>query len=492
MKRPIQHITDKRAKDLVSSVLPDEWVIRWQSEDYGIDGEIEIFENGESTGVLFKIQLKGTQAPKLISRGRAISQKLRLQSLRYFVQQLRVPVFLFVADTTDRKVWWHSPQTCEYSRMLLDKHVKKEDCQLSIRVDSLNTLPDTLDDALRSLAQVQGKLAIDELASTSDEAFLGTIRATPNLSDSVDKIQRHLDVAKMFDVGELLDNGDRENPRVMARLDEFENSNSTDPEIRFLAIQTKEWLRVTELSDGGLENQDKINDEVKSFAKRLIGVAPRSHPRLRAAARLNYACHLLREEADGDYALSAAEFYAERTQNYLQLVYIQEARKRNIRRLIVLYNRAYKLTTIAIGKHLSEYAPFYTARFLTAMAPFILRLFNSGLITQANSFRNTMLSIADVGGEIARAFGNWDHASLVALNAGFMINPNSNADIKQMSAWVNTQLEKVSDKEISQSAIKSNLQRTASALAGPVIPPDGVPSPEESLSRFDSTLRRYL
>jgi tetratricopeptide (TPR) repeat protein len=60
-KRPGQHATEDASRRAFELLLPNEWVYRQLSHDYGIDGEVEVFQGGESTGVTFKVQLKGSE-----------------------------------------------------------------------------------------------------------------------------------------------------------------------------------------------------------------------------------------------------------------------------------------------------------------------------------------------------------------------------------------------------------------------------------------------
>ena len=61
-------------------LLPDEWVCRSKDKDYGVDLEVEIFdEDGNSTGLLFFVQLKATDSEEA---ERSVSMKLdRLEYL---------------------------------------------------------------------------------------------------------------------------------------------------------------------------------------------------------------------------------------------------------------------------------------------------------------------------------------------------------------------------------------------------------------------------
>lgn len=61
-------------------LLPDEWVCRSKDKDYGVDLEVEIFdESGNSTGLLFYVQMKATDSEEA---ERSVSMKLdRLEYL---------------------------------------------------------------------------------------------------------------------------------------------------------------------------------------------------------------------------------------------------------------------------------------------------------------------------------------------------------------------------------------------------------------------------
>lgn len=60
-KRTEQHEIDRLAMNKLDGLIPVEWPRRRLDDDYGLDYNVEIFENGEPTGHMFFIQLKGTK-----------------------------------------------------------------------------------------------------------------------------------------------------------------------------------------------------------------------------------------------------------------------------------------------------------------------------------------------------------------------------------------------------------------------------------------------
>lgn len=59
--RPRSHQLESTSIQRLENLLPDQWVCRKKSDDYGVDLEIEVFdESGNSTGLTFLVQLKAT------------------------------------------------------------------------------------------------------------------------------------------------------------------------------------------------------------------------------------------------------------------------------------------------------------------------------------------------------------------------------------------------------------------------------------------------
>jgi len=70
-KRTRNHILEDESRLFFKKSLPDIWVCRDKTDDYGIDCEVEIFDkNGNTTGLVFWVQLKGTdeEDEKLIKK----------------------------------------------------------------------------------------------------------------------------------------------------------------------------------------------------------------------------------------------------------------------------------------------------------------------------------------------------------------------------------------------------------------------------------------
>jgi tetratricopeptide (TPR) repeat protein len=107
MKRPIQHIQETESRKAFESIIPNEWVYRPFSSDYGIDYQIEIFLNKESTGKEFYVQLKSSNQKV---ENNSVKITLDRKQLEYF-QARPLPVLLVVYSTTVKMfygIWTNS------------------------------------------------------------------------------------------------------------------------------------------------------------------------------------------------------------------------------------------------------------------------------------------------------------------------------------------------------------------------------------------------
>lgn len=90
-KRPKQHQLEDLSRAKFQLCLPEEWVIRDKDKDYGIDCEVELFDESEnSTALLFYAQLKATASKK---ESEIFNVDLKIDTLNYF-KQLEIPVLL--------------------------------------------------------------------------------------------------------------------------------------------------------------------------------------------------------------------------------------------------------------------------------------------------------------------------------------------------------------------------------------------------------------
>ena len=90
-------------ESIFRSSCPQAWVFRDETPDYGIDGEVEIFDNaGNSTGFRFHVQIKATDG----SDSSLTSQvRLRRETVDYY-RSLSRPILLTSYHSISRRLYW--------------------------------------------------------------------------------------------------------------------------------------------------------------------------------------------------------------------------------------------------------------------------------------------------------------------------------------------------------------------------------------------------
>lgn len=99
--RSQSHQLEDRSRNAFRAALPKPWVFRDKQVDYGIDGELEIFdEQGRSTGLQALVQLKATAKA---TEPRPI--KYKIEWIKYYLS-LDIPVLLVLWVENTNELFW--------------------------------------------------------------------------------------------------------------------------------------------------------------------------------------------------------------------------------------------------------------------------------------------------------------------------------------------------------------------------------------------------
>ncbi|MEQ9105100.1 MAG: DUF4365 domain-containing protein [Rhodothermales bacterium] len=101
-KRPRSHQIETESQRHFDNRIPLEWVVRPVELDYGIDREVEIFDNEETTGLKFYVQLKATDESSL---NKAL--KLRFDhAYGDYYHALDLPVLIVRYHSASKSMYW--------------------------------------------------------------------------------------------------------------------------------------------------------------------------------------------------------------------------------------------------------------------------------------------------------------------------------------------------------------------------------------------------
>jgi hypothetical protein len=184
MQRPEQHLTDTLGQALLSSALaPTGWVLRPVHPDYGVDYEVEVFENRRTTGSTFKLQLKSSEEPDYAAARDFVSVLLSVPRARYLVNELQVPTVLVQADVGARRLYWSAPQLEPGLRERL-AHAD-ENSSVTIRIPTANDLVSSTDVLVSALARARAVLVARAVAGTASTDFVAAVARLTPLADTI-------------------------------------------------------------------------------------------------------------------------------------------------------------------------------------------------------------------------------------------------------------------------------------------------------------------
>ncbi len=129
-KRPRQHQLEAESRAMIRTTIPSRWVYRDLDQDYGIDSEIEIFdENDLASGAIFLVQLKATDE---VSLNKALTLWFPISKGEYFAS-LDLPVLIVRYHAPSGRLfvrWFHNfdPYYGKRTAKGITFHLNEKDC----------------------------------------------------------------------------------------------------------------------------------------------------------------------------------------------------------------------------------------------------------------------------------------------------------------------------------------------------------------------------
>lgn len=102
-QRTRNHILEDNSRNAFNNVIPERWVVRDKNKDYGVDCEVEIFDDfGNPTGLIFYVQLKATE-----SKQNSLIKKVvfNIEKISQF-QSYSVPVLIVRYSHLENKLFY--------------------------------------------------------------------------------------------------------------------------------------------------------------------------------------------------------------------------------------------------------------------------------------------------------------------------------------------------------------------------------------------------
>lgn len=141
--RARSHATEQASLVILQDQLPDDWIVRIDRTDYGIDGEIEVVgRNRIVVGNIVKFQIKGHR--KFRFRAQNVVQRVSVSSINYWLE-IPLPVILFVVDVGQRIVYWIDVKSYIHGKLSLARSNWRQQKTTQIEIPTRNRLPTSLE-----------------------------------------------------------------------------------------------------------------------------------------------------------------------------------------------------------------------------------------------------------------------------------------------------------------------------------------------------------
>ena len=227
----------READRLFQSVIPSRWIIRNQQdqEDYGIDYEIEIQkEQQAATGLIFKVQQKGETEVSLLSDGKTISfNHVKVERMRYYLEQVLIPVILVVVDLKSRSVYWLRLQGNPDVETAFKDAIKDNQKTVTVHLEISNCLPFSSDKLQDTVGQILKWLVIRYTCQMNPKQLFETMHKAKQIEVAESAISNHNNFLRCDQIERLISNGDQKTALLKA-LNIFK-SPSEDAAMRLAA-----------------------------------------------------------------------------------------------------------------------------------------------------------------------------------------------------------------------------------------------------------------
>jgi hypothetical protein len=422
MERPQSHITDSRGKAQMRSGFESVgWTVNEIERDYGIDFDVQLFEDGKATGEWFKVQLKSSENTTYSAAGDFVSEILSRQHAAHFSTEIRDPVFVVHADVKAGRTFWSAPQ--------LDAPISATDTRenITVRIPTRNELPATLSDLVTALRRIRIRLGAKTVAESPVSEF------TTSIDDSdreqlIAGIQDKVDSLRLMEVRELSNRGNLDEATVKVEI--LAENRQSSVRMRFSAILEKE--RIDFMVAHKLHAPQNAPSAIHlSTAKRLQKLTKKGPSPLKffaLIARMASELGVLTFQDLGLYMNLKSHVHSGDPATALHLA-VESLRSTN--RIVHKYNQCLRLVRYAANSRDRWALPMALTRIVESLGTFLIRLRDEGQTESANQYTESAFQICHLAAWIAER--NQDEASLSHIVTTVMLL----AGVKQSEDQVN-------------------------------------------------------
>lgn len=196
-KRTRSHQLENESIMALESAIPTEWLYRRLSQDYGIDGEVEIFNGENATALKFLVQLKATDEKNL---SKALSITLPLDKCDYYFRHT-LPVLICRYHSPSKHLfvkWFHSfdPYYCRSPKSKNAKITLDVECKWTAQTPCILLEELTAFQSIRS-PSLPKPLPFDLVIDSETIAGLTRFQISSLLRESLQPVQGLISIKKL-------------------------------------------------------------------------------------------------------------------------------------------------------------------------------------------------------------------------------------------------------------------------------------------------------
>jgi hypothetical protein len=449
MKRPKQHQIEDQACKQFEACLPKHWVVRCQTHDYGIDREVEIFDQTASTdpvstGHVFKVQVKGTEDAKMSSKGDAVKFRLEVDRASYLCNEIAVPVFFVLSDVRSKRTWWYPIQLDKDLKHRVAVASKEEKKTVVLNIPARNVLPETLECLVGALDDIEMSHACDSFVELPQQSF-------DNLSLSLDEIakleERFTDKVFIAKATKFWRSKDFDGLETAAKDALANASSSTSTKVSaILCIEKAHEHRIM----GSPMLRAELDQVYLRTAYAIKRVTQGEDKGWRLFSAIVWRAALLGTASSNDFAL----FLNNKIQkeeggtgglDFVCRITLGIARQQALKKLFRTYNQCVRL--IALAGTSGEYwmIPQATLRIAHALPPVFIHLWGERLERTATSFRDHFRELLSRAVATSLALREWDDTAEL-VHTAFTINSQDNQkQYQETYDWATRTLSAIGD-----------------------------------------------
>lgn len=446
----------RRSGKIFLNSIPDNIAVRDQQdqEDYGIDYEFEVITpEDKPTGIIFKVQQKGTEDLNVIQNGKLISyRELTVEKAKYYLN-LDIPVIFVIVGTKKQRSYWVALQGNLQLINAVNVAELEQSKTVTIHVPTKNVLPETFDDLLLSVSDIHDYLITKEIRKLTSQRIFTAANRTETFQSVGQAVRKHYDFYRHEELESLIREERRED--VLKKCHDILNSPSESIEIRFAA-----GINIVRVTGVMLEKDHNISrkwlDMRSDIYLKLLTIvrSPEAPIELRHFTKFLLRSVKLAKLVEHDWGLFLNHQIHQQTKNDFNHSLLNIARQASAIQVLREFHKTQNAIIrllVAEGDHLLTQA---WARFVMDGLRFLLRLRKDGFQEAEAQLTHWLLLVGDFALKTSLQYKQWSDIMLCVVPKLSLAIQNNEEEYLSSYKEMRELIEQIENEETRQESIE--------------------------------------